>query len=149
MRWDSSWAGYWVAIPSVSPPSSIPEFLVVRISFVGWLVSLLLHWGSCLERGGSLFNAVSHSQGCLPNPRSLSLPGNSPYLLLNSPPPSVTSVSVCVCVCVCVGERDRETERQRQTDRHTLTQRERERKREREGERERERCKSRRKPIRG
>ena len=42
MGWVSSWTGYWLGIPSVSVPSPIPSFLLVRINFgsiflwVGW-----------------------------------------------------------------------------------------------------------------
>jgi hypothetical protein len=42
MEWVSSWACYWLAIPSVSAYSSIPELLIDRINFrlrvlwVGW-----------------------------------------------------------------------------------------------------------------
>ena len=33
MGWASSWDSYWMAIPSVSTPSRMPEFLVNRIHF--------------------------------------------------------------------------------------------------------------------
>jgi hypothetical protein len=48
MGWVSSWAGYWLAIRSVSAPSLVPAFLVNRINFrlkvlsVGWC----LYWSS-------------------------------------------------------------------------------------------------------
>ena len=45
----SSWAGYWMAIPSVSAPSPVSAFLVDRINFglkVFWMVgvSIALLW---------------------------------------------------------------------------------------------------------
>jgi hypothetical protein len=48
MGWVSSWAGYWLAIPSVSPPSPMPALLVDRINFkdalhIRWL--LRGEWG--------------------------------------------------------------------------------------------------------
>ena len=66
----SSWTGYWSVISSVSAPSPVQEFLVNNKfwveSFVGGLVSLLLHCNSYLATGGSLHtlhmcNALSHS----------------------------------------------------------------------------------------
>jgi hypothetical protein len=68
--WVSSWACYWLAIPSVSAPSPMPAFLVDRINFVLkvlWVGWCLWHHGvSCLAAGGGLFrfhipNVVSHN----------------------------------------------------------------------------------------
>jgi hypothetical protein len=33
MGWASSWASYWLTIPSVTAPSPVPMFLVDRINF--------------------------------------------------------------------------------------------------------------------
>ena len=70
--WDgSSWAGYCLSIPPVSTSCPVPAFLVDMDTFwvksvVGGLVSLLLHWYSCLGRGEGLSKlhiprAVHHS----------------------------------------------------------------------------------------
>lgn len=60
-------------------------------NFLGGFVYLVIHWSFCLATEGGLFrfytlNAVNHSYelsplmlGCLPYPRSLSLPGDAPY----------------------------------------------------------------------
>jgi hypothetical protein len=49
-EWLSYWAIYWLAIPSVSVPSSILAFLVGRIYFGSKvLASILNHWGLILE----------------------------------------------------------------------------------------------------
>ena len=67
----SSWAGYWLAIPSLSVPSCVPAFPIDRLNFglkvlwVGWCL-LSLHWGSSLDTGGGFFrfhipNGVNHS----------------------------------------------------------------------------------------
>ena len=45
MGWVSSWAGYWLAILSVSAPFPVPEFLVERINFgskILWVGSNIL-----------------------------------------------------------------------------------------------------------
>ena len=56
----SSWASYWLAIPSVSALSPHPwiscrEDKFGIESFVGGFVSLLFHWGSWIATGGGLF----------------------------------------------------------------------------------------------
>jgi hypothetical protein len=52
MEWVSSWATYWLAIPSVSAllplPALLSEYKFWVESFVDGLLSLSLHWGSCL-----------------------------------------------------------------------------------------------------
>jgi hypothetical protein len=98
MGWVSSWVGLLLVGHSINLCS--PS--LVRISywqnkiwiknFVGGLVSLLLHWGSCLATGGDLFrfhipNVVSHSHGSPPLilghlPYPMSPHGDSPYFLI-------------------------------------------------------------------
>ena len=70
MEWVSNCIDYWLAIPFVTTPSLCFHFRRQNKfwveSFVGELVSLLLHWGYCLETGGGLLkfvisNVVIHS----------------------------------------------------------------------------------------
>ena len=58
MGWVSSWASYWLAIPSVSALSIIPAFLVDMVkfwieSFVDEFVLISLHQCTFLATGGS------------------------------------------------------------------------------------------------
>ena len=52
----SSWAGYWLAIPSVSDPALSLDFFstgqILDLKFCGWIGVPL---GSCLATGGGLF----------------------------------------------------------------------------------------------
>ena len=63
MGWVSSWAGYCLVISLDSVPSSRTciscrqDTFWVK-SFVGGLVSLLLHWSSCLATGGDNNNII-------------------------------------------------------------------------------------------
>jgi hypothetical protein len=96
MRWVSSWAGYWLAIPSDSTPSPISAFLVVIKdkfwieSFVGVLESLITplgflsdyrswpHLVPYLQCCVSQLRTPSMILGYLSYPSSLTVPGDAP-----------------------------------------------------------------------
>ena len=60
MGWVSSWASYWLTIPSVSAPSLMPACFVDRINLglkvlsMGWCLSFYL--GFCMGIGGGHFS---------------------------------------------------------------------------------------------
>jgi hypothetical protein len=99
MGWISSWVSYWLAISSVSAPSPMPEFLIDRINFglkilwVGWCFyhstggpawltyrrwTLQVPYPQCSE---SQLRSPALNLGHLPYSRSLTHPGDGPYLL--------------------------------------------------------------------
>jgi hypothetical protein len=99
MGWVSSWAGYSLAILSITFLSSTPTFLIARINFESKVLCMV---GVPFVPPGFLPSQrkqppqTSYPQSCesqleipplilrhLPYPRSPSLPGDAPYLLLS------------------------------------------------------------------
>ena len=91
MGWISSWADYWLAIPSVS--ASMPAFLVDEINFglkflwMGWYLyrsnrdPLWPPQVTCLQCSESQISSPPLILGCLPY-RSLSHPGDVTHLII-------------------------------------------------------------------
>jgi hypothetical protein len=99
--WVSSWASYWLAIPSVSIPShayiSLRQDKFGDESFMAGVVFLLLHSGSCLAIGGSLlrckYHQCSESQ-LISLPLILGLPIIPGLCLFLEMPPTHTSYRI-------------------------------------------------------